>query len=203
MQKQVALSFSGGKDSCLALYYLEQKGIEVTCLLTTAWEDQQTTVAHNEKCSRVRNQAERLGIPVHFIKTDFHAYADDFVSSLREMKHRYGIDGIAFGDIYLEGHREWGEKIAGQAGVEAVYPLWSEQENVVALLRDFVTAGFRAEVIKVDAEQLPENWVGRELDESFVREIVTYDAVCPMGESGEYHTYVYDGPIFRKNRPGG
>ncbi|MFD2761542.1 Dph6-related ATP pyrophosphatase [Lentibacillus juripiscarius] len=200
MGKQVALSFSGGKDSCLALYYLEREGIEVKCLLTTAWKDQQTTVAHDETRSRVQEQAERFGIPIHFIETDFYTYGDDFVFHIKEMKRRYGIDGIAFGDIYLEGHREWGEQIAGRAGVEAVYPLWSDQAKVPALLRDFVSLGFRAEVIKTDPEKLPVSWEGRELDASFVSDILTYHDVCPMGESGEYHTYVHDGPIFRKGR---
>ncbi|TRM11675.1 diphthine--ammonia ligase [Lentibacillus cibarius] len=200
MPTQVALSFSGGKDSCLALYYLQQEGIAVKCLLTTAWKHPQTTVAHEEEHSRIHEQAERLGIPVHFIETDFSTYADDFVFHIGEMKRLYGIDGIAFGDIYLDGHREWGETIAERAGVEAVYPLWADASEVAALLRKFVSLGFRAEVIKVDSEKLPQSWVGRELDEAFINDIITYSDVCPMGESGEYHTYVYDGPIFEKGR---
>ncbi|HLS08770.1 diphthine--ammonia ligase [Lentibacillus sp.] len=202
MRKQLALSFSGGKDSCLALYYLEREGFDVKCLLTTVWKNEQTTVAHDEKRSRVEHQAERLGIPVHFIETNFHTYADDFVFYIKEMIRCYGIDGIAFGDIYLEGHREWGEKMAEGAGVQAVYPLWSDRAEVSVLLQEFVSLGFRAEVIKTDPEKLPQSWTGRTLDESFISDIMTYHDVCPMGESGEYHTYVYEGPIFGKNRPG-
>lgn len=198
MIKKVALSFSGGKDSCLALYYLQKQDVQVACMLTTAWKGNQKTVAHDEKRERIVRQADRLEIPVHFIKTDFSTYSEDFVYRIKDMKRRYGIDGMAFGDIYLEGHREWGEQVAAEAGVEAVYPLWSDEKEVLGLLREFVALGFQAEVVKVDAEKLPESWVGRHVDDTFVADILTYRDVCPMGESGEYHTYVVDGPIFRR-----
>ncbi|GGK02227.1 ATP pyrophosphatase [Lentibacillus kapialis] len=198
MAEKVALSFSGGKDSCLALYYLQKQGTQVACLLTTVWKESQETVAHDEDRERIMYQAQRLGIPVYFIKTDFNTYKTDFVFHINEMKQRYGIDGMAFGDIYLEGHRKWGEEVAREAGVEAVYPLWSDQNEVVRLLRDFTAVGFEAEVIKVDSEKLPESWAGRRVDEAFVNDISMYKDVCPMGESGEYHTYVHNGPIFGK-----
>ncbi|ALX48898.1 hypothetical protein [Lentibacillus amyloliquefaciens] len=196
MVKKVALSFSGGKDSCLAFYYLQKQGLQVACLLTTVWKESGDTVAHNEKRERVLNQADRLSIPVHFIETDFHTYTNDFVFMLGSMKERYGIDGAAFGDIYLEGHRSWGEQVAQKAGVEPVYPLWRDQAEVLELLHEFVDTGFKAEVIKVDAEKLPDSWAGRRIDSSFIDDILKYENVCPMGESGEYHTYVHDGPIF-------
>ncbi|QKY68345.1 diphthine--ammonia ligase [Lentibacillus sp. CBA3610] len=197
MAKKIALSFSGGKDSCLALYYLLEQGVDVRCLLTTVWKGKGETVAHEERRDRVEKQAERLDIPVHFIETDFNAYTNDFIFHINEMKQHYGIDGMAFGDIYLEGHRKWGEQVAKEAGVEAVYPLWSDQQEVVRLLREFIALGFEAEIIKVDAAKLPDSWVSRIVDDGFVEDILGYDDVCPMGESGEYHTYVHDGPIFR------
>ncbi|SFB28868.1 MJ0570-related uncharacterized domain-containing protein [Lentibacillus halodurans] len=197
MGRKVALSFSGGKDSCLALYYLQQQRIDVCCLLTTVWKESLATVAHDEKRERIMRQAERLGIPIHFVETDFGTYTDDFVFYLNELKWHYGIDGAAFGDIYLEGHREWGEQVAAAASIEAMYPLWSEQRDVSGLLHQFVSLGFHAEVIKADVDKLPDKWVGRRIDGSFVKDIMMYKDVCPMGESGEYHTYVYDGPIFR------
>lgn len=200
MAEKAALSFSGGKDSCLALYYLQKQDVQVDCLLTTVWKENQETVAHDEKRERVMNQADWLGIPVHFIKTDFNAYTNDFVFYISAMKQRYGIDGMAFGDIYLEGHRKWGEHVAAEAGVEAVYPLWSDESEAVRLLREFLSLGFEAEVIKVDVEKLPESWVGRRVDEAFVKDILTFENVCPMGESGEYHTYVHNGPIFGRKR---
>ncbi|GGB61587.1 ATP pyrophosphatase [Lentibacillus populi] len=194
---KVALSFSGGKDSCLALYRLEQQGYHVVSLITTIWKEKQETVAHGEKLERIKKQAERIGIPVHFIETDFAGYTEDFVRTLKDLKTKYEIDSVAFGDIYLEGHREWGEQVAEKADVAPIYPLWTEKHKVLDLLREFVALKFQARVIKVDNTKLPENWVGRLVDESFIADISGKD-VCPLGESGEYHTTVFDGPIFRK-----
>lgn len=196
MNMKVALSFSGGKDSCLALYRLQQQGYHVVCLLTTVWQGGQETVAHGEKLGRIEKQAESIGIPVHFMETDFKAYTQDFVHQLKDLKTMYGIDSVAFGDIYLEGHREWGEQMAQQADVAPIYPLWTDQNDVLYLLKQFVALEFQARVIKVDREKLPKSWVGRLVDESFIDDISGKD-VCPLGESGEYHTAVDGGPIFR------
>lgn len=197
MSKKVALSFSGGKDSCLALYQLQKQGIDIAYLITTVWKKNNETVAHDENRERILLQAERLGVPVHFIETDFETYTEDFVLKLNELRAGDNIDGIAFGDIYLSGHREWGEKVAEAASLEAIYPLWTVQESVLRLLHQFVEVGFEAEVIKVDEARLPGTWVGRKVDESFIKDIIKYDDVCPMGESGEYHTTVNNGPIFK------
>ncbi len=197
MSTKVALSFSGGKDSCLALFGLQQQGIDVAYLITTVWKKSDETVAHDEKREHILLQAERLGIPVHFIETDFETYTEDFVLKLNALRASANIDGIAFGDIYLAGHREWGERVAEAASLEAVYPLWTAQESVLQLLHQFVEVGFEAEVIKVDKARLPGEWVGRKVDESFIKDIIKYDDVCPMGESGEYHTTVNNGPIFK------
>lgn len=198
MAKKVALSFSGGKDSCLALYRLIEQGVHVTCLITTVWQENHKTVAHDQKRQLIIEQADRIGLPVYFIETDFETYTADFAMVLKKLREEDGIDGAAFGDIYLEGHREWGEQVTRAASIEAVYPLWTKQEHVVRLLRQFVELGFNAEVIKVDGAKLPESWVGRRVDASFIEDILLYDDVCPMGESGEYHTVVLDGPIFKK-----
>jgi len=195
--KRVVLSFSGGKDSNLALYYLLKEGLDVVCLVTTAYKEKGETVAHGESLIKIEKQANELGIPVTFIKTDFDTYQESFVDKLKKLKEELGIDTIAFGDIYLKGHREWGEQLAQEAGLSAYYPLWTSRENVVDLLHDFVNLGFKAEIIKIDDTKLPTSWLGRTIDDSFIQNILEKD-VCPMGESGEYHTFVYDGPIFKK-----
>ncbi|ASK61011.1 hypothetical protein CFK37_01680 [Virgibacillus phasianinus] len=196
-KKEVVLSFSGGKDSCFTLYKLQQQNIKVSCLITTIWQQSQATVAHDEKRAKLEAQASSIGIPIHFMETDFATYTEDFVRNLKQLKRQYPINSIAFGDIYLDGHREWGEQVANKAGLEPLYPIWTEQEKVLDLLHEFVGAGFKAEVIKVDQTKLPESWVGRKLDQFFINDILQKD-VCPMGESGEYHTAVYEGPIFKK-----
>lgn len=196
--KKVALSFSGGKDSCLALYHLMKEGLEVVTLFTTVWKESQETMAHGEKLHRIEKQAEQLGIPVTFIETTFTSYKKDFVKKLKALKADLHIDTVAFGDIYLEGHREWGVNVAAEAGLTAYYPLWTERENVVAMLENFVDLGFKAEIIKVAEEKVSPQWVSHLLDDSFIQYVLQIENICPMGESGEYHTFVYDGPIFHQ-----
>lgn len=192
---KTVLSFSGGKDSCFALHQLQKENIDVACLLTTVWKVDKTTVAHSESLAKMKEQANSLQIPIYFMETDFNEYGTDFVNSLKEIKMMYRVDEIAFGDIYLQGHREWGENIAAQAKLKPYYPLWSEKQHALSLLRSFVDLNFKAVVTKVDDTKLPADWVGRPLDATFITDISHYD-VCPMGESGEYHTFVQDGPIF-------
>lgn len=195
MGTRVALSYGGGKDSCFALYKLQQNNIEVVCLFTTIWKQNQKTVAHEEERQRIIAQGRSLNIPVHFIETDFENYREDFIDNLQGLKHRYALDAVAFGDIYLEGHRKWGEGVAKDVDLEAIYPLWTNQENALQLLQEFVDTGFQAKIIKNDPKKLPADWLGREVDNTFIADIKDRD-VCPMGESGEYHTAVHDGPGF-------
>src|SRR5699024_11010512 len=110
--KKVVLTFSGVKDSNLALYYLLKEGLDVVCLVTTAYKEKGETVAHGESLIKIEKQANELGIPVTFIKTDFDTYQESFVDKLKKLKEELGIDTIAFGDIYLKVHREWGEQLA-------------------------------------------------------------------------------------------
>src|SRR5690625_955099 len=188
----IALSFSGGKDSCLALYELQQQGYDVSCLFTTVWEKNNKTVAHETSLETIKKQAERLQLPIHFIHTSFATYADDFVATLVKLKEQYRLTSVAFGDWYLDGHREWGEQQAERAALTPFYPLWSKKTEMLHKLRYFVRLGFVAEIIKVDEEKLPREWLGRVIDEQFVNDIASYD-VCPMGENGEYHTTVIEG----------
>lgn len=192
------LSFSGGKDSMFALHRMIEQGITVVCLMTTVWNESGETVAHGEKLKRLEDQAARLNIPIEWVVTDFENYTTDYKRRLEEIKETYQLDGIAFGDIYLEGHRKWGEELAQSVNLEAIYPLWTKKERSIDLLHDFVKTGYKSEIIKLDEEKLPKDWLGREIDQYFIEDIVKLD-VCPLGESGEYHTYVYDGPLFQKN----
>ena len=201
MKKKVALSWSGGKDCCMALDRLVKEGHEVVCLLTTIPAETGRTFGHGEKAQRIREQADALGLPAEFIVTSYERYTLDFAEKLRVIRVLYGADAVAFGDLYDEEHRAWGEGVARQAGLEALYPLWMDKGKQVkeALLR-FVTSGYRAFVIRVKDGVLPEHWLGRELDRSFYEDILQTEA-DPMGENGEYHTFVTDGPLFRRSVP--
>lgn len=197
LKKRVVLSWSGGKDGCLALDKLINAGVEVVCLVTTVPKEIGRTFGHGEKMEFVKLQGEALQIPTEFIYTSFDQYTDFFIQTLKKLKDQYQVEGIAFGDLYLDGHREWGEKLAAAAGVDAYYPLWGKQEDSLLMLKNFINSGYKAKVIRVREDVLSDVWLGRELDHSFYEDIENLE-ICPMGESGEYHTFVYDGPLFKK-----
>ncbi|GHH99235.1 diphthine--ammonia ligase [Neobacillus kokaensis] len=197
MKKRIVLSWSGGKDGCLALHTLIEQGYEVVSLVTTVPKELGRTFGHGERTEMIRLQSEALSIPVHFIECTFERYTDQFIQDLQLLKDQYQITGIAYGDLYLEGHREWGEKVADAAGIEALYPLWMDQEEALDSLENFVNSDYKAIVIRVREDVLDESWLGRIIDKSFVQDIQQTKS-CPMGESGEYHTYVFNGPLFSK-----
>ncbi|MFD0673333.1 diphthine--ammonia ligase [Cohnella sp. GCM10027633] len=201
MAIRVALSWSGGKDSCMAYDRLAQDGYEVACLVTTVPREIGRTFGHGERIELIRAQGEALGLPVSFIDCGFETYTDDYVSAVRELRKAYRLDAIAYGDLFLAEHREWGTGVADAAGLEALYPLWMKPEDTEAALRRFVDSGYRAVVIRVRDSVLSADWLGREVDRSFMADIARLPDVCPMGEGGEYHTFVYDGPRFRHPIP--
>lgn len=181
----------------MALHTLVEQGYEISCLLTTVPVEIGRTFGHGEKKEMITLQGKALNIPVHFIECSFERYTEDFIQSLKQLKVEYGLSGIAFGDLYFDPHREWGEKVAESCGVESIYPLWMKQEYSSQALEKFVQSGYEAVVIRVREDVLDESWLGRKVDSLFVKDIQETES-CPMGEAGEYHTFVYDGPLFSK-----
>ncbi|WHY75496.1 diphthine--ammonia ligase [Neobacillus sp. WH10] len=197
MKKRIVLSWSGGKDCCLALDTLIKQGYEIVSLLTTVPTELGRTFGHGERTEMIKLQGEALSIPVYFIECSYEDYTDQFVQTIQFLKNQERITGIAYGDLYLEGHREWGEKVADAASVEAIYPLWMEKEASIQALETYVRSGYEAVVIRVREDVLDESWLGRIINESFLQD-VQKTTICPMGESGEYHSFVFDGPLFSK-----
>ncbi|MFL6554990.1 MAG: diphthine--ammonia ligase [Bacillus sp. (in: firmicutes)] len=197
MKQKIALSWSGGKDCCMALDTLHSQGYEVVCLVTTVPKELGRTFGHGERTEMIKLQGEALNLPVHFIECTYENYTDQFVNAVQTLKNLYKVTGIAYGDLYLDEHREWGEKVANAAGVKAMYPLWMNKEDALQSLDRFVQSGYEAIVIRVREDLLEDTWLGRIIDESFLQD-VQRTTICPMGESGEYHTFVYDGPLFSK-----
>jgi len=191
---KVFASWSGGKDSCLALYKALKCGLDVKMLLNTITEDGMYSRSHGIRAEVLKKQAEAIGIEILQIRTSWENYEENFLqtlSRLRELGFSYGI----FGDIDLEEHRQWIEKVCEKAKIKPLLPLWKMgREEVV---REFINSGFRAVVCSVKDGILGREWLGKEIDANFIEEMkrVSVD-VC--GENGEFHTFVYDGPIFRK-----
>ncbi|MFL6560919.1 MAG: diphthine--ammonia ligase [Bacillus sp. (in: firmicutes)] len=197
MKKRIALSWSGGKDCCMTLHTLIQQGFEVVCLVTTVPKEIGRTFGHGERTEMISLQGKSLSIPVHFIECTYENYTDQFINSIQTLKNQYKLTAIAFGDLYLDEHRDWGEKVAQASGVEAIYPLWMTKEAALQSLGNFVHSGYEAVVVRVREDVLDETWLGRTLDESFLIDLPKTN-ICPMGEAGEYHTFVFDGPLFSK-----
>ncbi len=186
-------SFSGGKDSCLALWRAQKEGLDVRALLVMFDESGERSRSHALPPSIIARQAESLGLEVVMRGASWKSYQQVFVEALQEL-HAAGYEVAIFGDIDLQAHRDWEEKVCAAAGMTACLPLW--QIDRTTLVKEVLEAGFRARVVCVDSRYLSDEFCGREYDEAFLRDLPPGVDAC--GENGEFHTLVYDGPIFSK-----
>jgi len=190
------VSWSGGKDSCLALWRARQSGAEIECLVTTYSGRASRTVAHGFPVDLVRAQAEALGVELITVETEWGEYEAKFKEAIAGLRDR-GVEAGVFGDIDLQVHREWVERVSREAGLDALLPLWGADQR--ALLREWVSEGFTAVIVAVRAD-LGLEWLGKTLDGRCVAaldRVLTRRGLSPSGENGEYHTLVVDGPLFR------
>ena len=189
------VSWSGGKDSCLALWRA-QRETRVTGLLSALDETGLKARSHGVSKELLASQAQSLGLVSHFVSASWESYEERFVAALRDVA-REGVSRVVFGDIDLMPHREWEEKVCAMAGLTARLPLWNE--NRLALVDQFLDAGFKARVVCVDGLFLDSSFVGREFDRQYIESLPP--SVDPCGENGEFHTFVYDGPNFKNPVP--
>ena len=188
---KVFSSWSAGKECALATYKAISQGHEVLYLLNFISEDGERSRSHGIKAGVLALQAEAIGIPLIQVKTSWENYEENFKKVVRELKDK-GIEGGIFGDIDLEEHREWVERVCGEVGIKAFLPLWGIKPE--ELIAEFLKLKFKAIVI---ATRLEEGLLGKVLDKALVRRISRLGS-HPCGESGEYHTFVTAGPIFRR-----
>ncbi|MCL5430331.1 MAG: diphthine--ammonia ligase [Candidatus Marsarchaeota archaeon] len=193
----IVFCWSGGKDSALALNYLLQNGYKVDTLLTTITKDYDRISIHGVRRSLLKMQAEAIGIPLEEIFLSKDSSNEDYESKmcdkLKELK-RNGATHVGYGDIFLEWLKRKRESLAKSAGVKCVFPLWGMSTSELA--NSFIGNGFKAVFTCVDSKVLDKNWAGREFDIEALEDFP--QNVDPCGENGEFHTFVYDGPIFNK-----
>lgn len=186
-------SWSGGKDSMLALDRALHAGMPVAALLCMLDEDGSRSRSHGLAPALLRAQAEALGLPLVTARASWNDYENIFVRQLQTFAARGFTHGL-FGDIDLQAHRDWEEQVCAAAGLQAHLPLWGEPRR--ALVDEFFGRGYRARVVCVDRRHLDGSYCGREFDAAFVASLP--EGVDACGENGEFHTFVHDGPRFRQ-----
>jgi uncharacterized protein (TIGR00290 family) len=189
--KRALCSSSGGKDSLLALWHAGRQDLRPTTLLTMFDETGLRSRSHGVPRALVESQARSMGLDLIGPSAGWSNYEPVFVQTLTNLK-RSGHEAAIFGDIDLEPHREWEARVCQAAGLEHCLPLW--QRNRLELARESIALGFEAVVVCVDSRCLADDFCGRTFDESFIADLPAGVDAC--GENGEFHTFVFDGPLF-------
>jgi uncharacterized protein (TIGR00290 family) len=196
MMKKAFVSWSGGKDCCLACFKAMNDGLDVRFLLNMATEDGMRSRSHGLSKEVLEMQAQAIDLPLIQRMTSWNNYEQEFSKVLLELKEQGVTDGI-FGDIDLDEHRLWVERVCQEYGITPHLPLWAQDQS--ALLREFIDSGFKALIVAVDASVMGEEWLGRVVDANLVVDLEKAGNITPCGEAGEYHTLVIGGPIFKKD----
>jgi uncharacterized protein (TIGR00290 family) len=193
----ILFCWSGGKDSAMALRaLLQQKEFRVVALLTTVAEGYDRISMHGVRRELLLQQAESIGLPLHEVRIPRQCVNPIYEARMEQaLRHFYDHGGrrVAFGDIFLEDLRAYREKNLARIGMTALFPIW--KRDTCELIREFHGNHFRAIAVCIDPKVLSPSFAGRELDESFFRDLPPN--ADPCGENGEFHTFVFDAPIFR------
>jgi uncharacterized protein (TIGR00290 family) len=190
-----ALSWSGGKDSALALWMLRREQREPEALITTVTESYERVSMHGVRRELLARQAEALGLPLIEIVIPPACVNDVYEARMAEafaVAPLSAVEAVAFGDLFLEDVRAYREERLAAGGKRGLFPLWGR--NTTALAREFLDAGFEATLVCVDPRALDGAFAGRRYDEQLLAELPP--GVDPCGENGEFHTFVHAGPIF-------
>jgi len=166
------ISWSGGKESCLSCYEaMQSKDIEVSYLLNMISEDGRRSRSHGISVGLLRLQSEAMGIPILQIRSSWEDYEKRFKRAVLELKEK-GIEAGIFGDIDLEQHRAWVERVCKEMGIKAILPLWGREREDI--LKEFINLGFEAIVV---ATSFDKNWLGRKIDKKFLQELETLEEI--------------------------
>ena len=196
MHKKTWLSWSSGKDSAWALHVLRQSGEhEVTGLFTTINAAFQRVAMHAVRVELLKRQAETVGLPLHLIEIPYPCSDEQYDYAMTDfvmLARNNGVQCMAFGDLYLQDIRRYREERLQGTGIEPIFPLWDKPTR--ALLEEMLAGGLRACLTCIDPRVLPAGFAGRELTLALVDSMPS--GIDPCGENGEFHTFVFDGPMF-------
>ncbi len=190
--KNTVCSWSGGKDSCYALIQAVGLGYVPKVLLNVLNEEGKISRSHGIPSSILKAQAAAAGIPVHMVSSSWQEYEANFTGSLNHLKKEYDLNYAVFGDIDLDPHREWEEKVCRNAGLTAILPLWKQDRR--SLVMQMLDTPIRCMIVSCN-ETMGEKFIGRILDQQTINELDLI-GIDPCGENGEFHTLVLDCPLF-------
>jgi uncharacterized protein (TIGR00290 family) len=197
----ILFCWSGGKDSAMALHTLLQRSdVQIAALLTTVTEGYERISMHGVRRELLERQAQSIGLPLHEVRIPPQCVNPIYEARMEEALRIHlekGIRKVAFGDIFLEDLRVYRERNLARIGMTAIFPIWKRDTR--ELVRSFLANRFRAVAVCVDSKVLDPSFAGRELDESFFHDLPPH--ADPCGENGEFHTFVFDGPIFQSPIP--
>jgi diphthine-ammonia ligase len=188
----VFCSWSGGKDSCLALYRAGQDGFRPSCLITMMIEDGERSRSHGLRQDVIEAQAAAMKLPVLMRSTSWDSYETTFIDALRAAR-ALGISVGVFGDIDLQAHRDWVERVCSVADTKAMLPLWDEPR--MAMVLECIDVGIDCRIVSCKAELMGPEYLGRRLTRQLAEELES-KGIDACGENGEFHTVVVDGPMF-------
>ena len=193
---RAALSWSSGKDSAWALHLLRQTaGVEIAALITTFNGAANRVAMHAVRRELVETQAARVGLPIWSIDLPWpcsNAVYEELMAGVCQRALRNGVTAIAFGDLFLRDIREYRERQLETTGLQPLFPVWQIPTRELAW--EMIRAGVKAKVTCVDPAKLDRSYAGHDFDAEFLNSLP--DRVDPCGENGEFHTFVYDAPVF-------
>ena len=187
-------SWSGGKDSCFALYEAVDKGYKISHLVNFISKEFHRVSFHGTEARLIQLQSQAIGIPLLQKETTWDGYEQEFKEAVRGLIP-CGVTGMVFGDIYLQEHKDWVERVCNDLDIEAVEPLWGKSAEEI--LSGFIEKGFEAVIVSAKSDVIDDDWIGRRVDKAFV-EYLKRKNIDICGENGEYHTLVTNGPIFNR-----
>lgn len=193
--QRAVCSWSGGKDSCFALYKAFSEGAKVTHIVNFVSHEYKRVRFHGVPAGIIRAQADALGIALVQKETTPKGYEAEFKEAVAALAQN-GVKSIICGDIHLADSRDWIEKLSAEIGLKVIEPLWGRSSKEV--LAEFIDSGFEATIVSAQADIFDKSWVGRKIDADFLRDIMMIKGIDVCGENGEYHTLVRNGPIFTK-----
>lgn len=198
MRELALLAWSGGKDSALALHEILKQGNYVITLLTTITDGYGRISMHGVREELLEAQADSLNLPLEKVRIPINCSNGEYEFRMENVLKKYisrGCKSMIFGDIFLEEVRKYRERNLAEVDINGIFPLW--KRDCTEISQNFIQEGFKAITTCIDSQALEKSFVGRIYDEQFLKELPS--GVDPCGENGEFHTFVFDGPLFHKS----